>query len=78
MEVVGVALLVKIISSVLVLQLPLLTVHLNVALVPAVTPVMVVVREVASVIVALPDTTLQLPVPVTGAVAFMIKVLVLH
>jgi hypothetical protein len=38
-------------SSVLMLQEPLLTVHRNVALVPAVTPVIVVVLDVALVMI---------------------------
>jgi hypothetical protein len=42
-------------SSNVLAQLPLLIVHLTVALVPAGTPVIVVVGELALVIVAVPD-----------------------
>jgi hypothetical protein len=39
---------------------------------------MVVVAEVALVIVAVPLWTVQIPVPITGAVAAITNVLVLH
>ena len=66
------------ISSKVVAQVPFPTVHLNVALVPAAIPVIVVVAELAFVIVAVPNATVQVPIPTTGTVAFMMKVLVLH
>lgn len=47
-------------------QVPLLTVHLSVALVPAVTPVTVVLYNVGAVIVAVPLTTVHNPVPGEG------------
>src|SRR3970040_530630 len=47
--------------------------------VPAATPVMVVVAEFGLVIVtAGPPTWLQVPVPTTGTLAFMAKVLLAH
>ena len=53
-------------------------VHLKVALVPAVTPVTVVVGEVVLVMVAVPAITLQAPIPEVGALAAIVKVLVLQ
>ena len=66
------------ISSKVVAQVPLPTVHLNVALEPATIPVIVVVAEVVFVIVAVPEKTVQLPFPTTGTVAFIVNVPVLH
>ena len=66
------------ISSLLLRQLPLLTVQRSVALVPEGTPVMVVVRKDAFVIVAVPPTRLHAPTPTVGAVAFIVKDPVLH
>jgi hypothetical protein len=57
---------------------PFDTVQRSVALVPTGTAVAVVLKEFTLVIVAVPDTTLQMPVPVTGAVAFSVKVPLLH
>ena len=54
------------------------TVQRNVALVPAVMPVIVVVEDVVLVIVAVPAKTLHVPVPMAGTVAFIVNVLVLH
>ena len=54
-------------------QIPLVTVHLNVALVPTGTPVIVVLALVAVVILAVPLTTVQTPDPETGAVAAIVK-----
>ena len=59
-------------------QTPLLTVQRNVALLPAVTPVIVVVLEEGVVIVAEPLTTDHAPVPLAGLLAAMVKVEVLH
>ena len=59
-------------------QLPLLIVQRKVALLPAVTPVTVVVGLVVFVIVAVPAITVQVPVPTVGAFAAIVKVLVLH
>ena len=67
-----------VISSVLFVQAPLLIVHLNVALAPTVKPVIVVVGLLAVVIVAVPDTTLQLPVPVVAVLPAMVAVVTLH
>jgi len=52
--------------------------HLNVALLPAVTPVIVVVGEAAFVMEAEPLTTDQAPVPIAGLFAAMVKVEVLQ
>ena len=60
------------------MQVPLLTVHLNVAVFPAVMLVTVVVADVALVIAAVPATMLHAPVPIAGTVAFMVKVALLH
>jgi hypothetical protein len=73
------AVLVSVISDCVVGQdAPLVTVHLNVALAPEGTPVIVVVADVALVITAVPVTTLQEPVPTVGEVAAMVKVPLLH
>jgi len=56
----------------------LLMVHLNVALDPTVKPVSVVVGLLAVVIVAVPLTTLQLPVPVVGVLPAMVALVTLH
>ncbi len=77
-EVVGKALLVITTSSVELVQLPLLIVHLSVAELPAAKPVTVVVREDAVVIVAEPLINDQAPVPTVGLLAAMVNVLVLH
>ena len=76
-DVVGAASLVMVISSVDV-QVPFVIVQRNVADVPAVTPVTVVVTEDDVVIVAVPDTTLHDPVPVTGVLAAIVNVEVAH
>jgi hypothetical protein len=65
-------------SSVLFAHMPLLTVHRIVADVPGAIPVMVVLASVELVTVAVPPITLHAPVPATGTVAFMVKVLALH
>jgi hypothetical protein len=67
---------VKITSSVTAVQGGFVTVHLNVALVPAGTPVTVEVGEDGVVIVAVPLTTVHVPVPAAGAVAASVKLLV--
>ena len=72
------AVFVKIISSKVVGHVPLPTVQRNVALVPAATPVIVVVADVLLVITALPLCTVHTPLPTNGTVAFIVKVLVLH
>src|SRR5688572_11850303 len=73
------AVLVSVTSDCVVAQdAPLVIVHRSTALVPEGTPVMVVVGEVPLVITAVPLTTLHKPVPTVGAVAAMVKVLVLH
>ncbi len=72
------AVLVNTISSKVLAQLPLFTVQRTIALLPATIPVMVVVANAGLVIVAVPDSTLQAPVPIAGAVAAIVKILVLH
>src|ERR1019366_6881322 len=76
--VVGVALFVRITSSVEAVQGLLEIVHLNVALVPAVTPVTPEVGEAGVVIVAVPLTTVHAPVPIIAVLPVRVKVLVLH
>jgi hypothetical protein len=75
---VGKASLFKVISSWVEAQTPFDTVQRSTALVPAGTPVTVVVAEFKLVIVAVPLTILHTPVPTTGAVADMVNVPVLH
>src|SRR3970282_1678401 len=66
-------------SSEVAAHTPLPMVQRRVTEVPAATPVMVVVADAGLVIVtAGPPTWLQAPVPTTGTLAFMAKVLVLH
>jgi len=65
-------------SSVASEQTPLLTVHLSVTLVPAVTPVMVEVGEEGEVIVAEPVIMVHVPLPKVDALAAIVKVEVLH
>lgn len=76
--VVATALLVSTTSSVEAVHGLLVTVHLKVALVPTGTPVTVVVLDDKEVIEAVPLTKLHAPVPKVGAVAFMVKLAVLH
>ena len=59
-------------------QVPFVTVQRKVALVPAANPVTVVVGELAVVIVAVPLTKLQTPVPTVGALWVMVKSVVSH
>ena len=72
------AVFVNTISSKVVAQMPFPTVHLKVELVPAAIPVIVVVADVELVIVAVPENTVQVPLPTTGDVALIVNVLVLH
>ena len=76
--VVGVAATLITTSSVEAVQAPLLIVHLKVALEPIDKPVNPEVGEEAVVIVAEPLTTLQLPVPVAGALPAKVAVVTLH
>jgi hypothetical protein len=70
--------LVSVISATLVGQeAPFVTVQCITTELPAATPVTVVVGEVGFVIAAVP-VTVQRPVPVVGAVAAIMNVLVLH
>src|SRR5690606_25585756 len=64
--------------STLGVQVPFSTRHSRVTEVPAGTPVMVVLNAFGLVIVAVPDTTLHVPVPITGSAAAMVKVPSLH
>jgi len=75
---VGVALLVKITSSVLGVHVPLLTVQRNVALVPTGTPVTPLLAAVGAVIVAVPLTTLHTPVPTAGTFPAKVKMPLPH
>lgn len=59
-------------------QLPLLIVHCRVALVPAATPVTVVLYNVGAVIVAPPLTTVHNPVPGEGLFPAKVKMLLLQ
>src|SRR5690606_16734256 len=70
--------LIRSMSSELGVHPPLLIVQRNVAVVPTGTPVIVVVGEVGFVIVAVPDTTVQAPVPTTGVLALITNVLLSH
>ena len=65
-------------SSVEMEQTPFDMVHLKVALVPAARPVTVVVGEDGDVMVAVPVTSDQEPVPTTGALAAIVNVDVLQ
>ena len=65
-------------SSVELVQPPLLMVHLRVALAPTTKPVNPLVGEEAVVIVAVPDTTVQVPVPVVGVLPAKVVVVTLH
>ena len=53
-------------------------VHLTVAVVPATTPVTVVVGEDAVVMVAVPATNVQTPVPTDGALWVIVNDPLLH
>ena len=65
--------------SSLLLQLPFVTVHLSVTLVPAVRPVTVLVGEPGVVIVtAVPLTMLHDPVPTPGVLPARVNVSLLH
>ncbi len=74
----GVAATFTMMSSVEFVQAPLLIVHLSVALAPMVSPVIVVVGELAVVIVAVPLTMVHAPVPVVGVLAAIVAVVTLH
>ena len=77
MDTVTAALLVRSTSS-KVLQLPLVIVHLNVALLPAANPVTVLVFDVGVVIVTAPLNTLHRPLPVVAALPANVKLPLLH
>src|SRR5690606_15631758 len=74
----GRSLLVITTSSVLSTQLPLVTVHRKVKLVPAATAVTVVFERLGLVMFPLPDTIDQVPVPIAGTAAPIVKVPSLH
>ena len=76
-DVLGVWSLVSTTSS-KVLQLPLVIVHLSVALLPAARPVTVLVSRVGVTIVTAPLNTLHSPVPVVAAVPPNVKLPLLH
>jgi len=61
-----------------VLQLPLVIVHLKVAVLPEAKPVTVLVFDVGVVIVTAPLTILHDPEPVVAAVPAKVNVLLLH
>ena len=75
---VGCASLVSTTSSVDAGQLPLVIVQRKVALVPAGTPVTPELAEDAVVIVAVPLTTVQVPVPVVGTFPASVNAPLLH
>src|SRR5690606_39635316 len=75
---VGEARLVMVTWSVVAVHVPFSTLHSRVTEVPAATAVTVVLASPGLVMFPLPETTLHVPVPVAGAVAAMLKVLVLH
>ena len=77
-EVVGGDAILITISSPELVQDPLLIVHRNVAVPPTTRPVTPVVGEEDEVRVAVPDTTLQLPVPVVGVLPDKVAVVTLH
>ena len=56
----------------------MLIVHLNVELAPLVNVVIADVGEPAVVTVAVPDTTLHNPVPITGVLPAKVLVVTLH
>src|SRR5690606_6126390 len=59
-------------------QLPLLTVHRTVMLVPKAIPVIVVNGFAGFVMEAVPDCMLHCPTPIAGETAAIVKVLLLH
>ena len=65
-------------SSIEAAQTPLDIVHLSVTLLPAITPVTVVVPDAGAVMVAAPLIMDQAPVPTVGLLAAMVKEAVLH
>jgi hypothetical protein len=76
--VVGVASFVITTSSIDAAHAPLVIVHLNVAEIPTGTPVTPDVEDVGVVIVAVPENTLHVPVPVTGEFPASVKFALLH
>ena len=73
----GKALLVTVTSS-KALQVPFVTVHLTVALVPAAIPISVVDGEPGSVIVAIPLINVHTPNPTDGTLCVIVKLPLLH
>ena len=65
-------------SSVLAGQAPLAIVHRSVAVVPGTKPVSPDDGDDGVVMVAVPDTTLQLPVPITGVLPERVAVVTLQ
>ena len=65
-------------SSLELPQAPLLIVHLNVELPPIVSPVTPELGEPGVVTVAVPDITLQLPVPTVAVLPAKVVVVTLH
>lgn len=74
----GPALLVNTTSEVLLVQLPLLTVQRNIAILPAGTPVTVVLASAVLAITAVPLIKLHVPAPMPGTVAASVKLPLLH
>ena len=67
-----------IISSLVGTQPPLLIVHLRVALAPIANPVTPEAGLFGAVILAVPATTVQVPVPEVGVLPFNVVLVVLH
>ncbi len=65
-------------SSVVAVHVPLLIVHCNVVLVPGVKPLMAEVSELGDAMVAVPLTTLHVPIPTPAELALMFVVVTLH
>ena len=65
-------------SSELAVQVPFVTVHLNVEEAPGVKPSTAEVGLLGLVIVPVPETNVQTPVPIVGAVAANVAEVTLH
>ena len=75
---VGNASITMVTSSLEAAQAPFVIVHLNVTLEPTLIPVTVELAEFGVVMVAVPDVTLQVPLPVTGTLPANVVLVTLH